>query len=434
MKKSFTKQLISLILAVGFAFSFPALSFAAESTQDNGEVKSDSVYTEFKKADGELICVSKYGDTDKFPENSAEAVAAAAQEGADVICVSVKKTSDGYIVLMADSDLSRMCVDELGNTVNKNIGDVGYHELSTYHLRAGTGSLHEPITSCKIPTLAEAIQYLGGNAMLLISDGWEYRDEIYDILSSENALSNSIILATGDKKEISSWLASKTAMPLVISSNAKNGNAKSYVSKTLSAGCIGTLLSAKNPYSSVFKNGVQSKFKDARRAVVDMTNGDVCGGREDNPTGWNDITKRGFSVIITNDIAGFNAYRARVKSYKSSLTSDLEKAQSIDTTLCSTSTANKLKKTVTEAKSTLSSSMSESELMEADYSLRLAMEALANRTENDNGKTVTPGRITAVVLVVAALIIFEIVFDTLRRKKVAKRRAENGRAHSSARK
>ena len=67
--------------------------------------------------------------------------------------------------------------------------------------------------------------------------------------------------------------------------------------------------------------------------------------------------------------------------------------------------------------------------MEADYSLRLAMEALADRTENDNGKTVTPGRITAVVLVVIALIIFEIVFDTLRRKKVSKRRTENGRAH-----
>lgn len=124
----------------------------------------------------------------------------------------------------------------------------------------------------------------------------------------------------------------------------KKRQCQSYVSKTLSAGCIGTLLSAKNPYNSVFKDGVQSKFKDAGRAVIDMTNSDICGGREDNPTGWNDITKRGFSVIITNDIEGFNAYRARVKSYKTSLTSDLEKAQTTDTALCSTSTANKLKR------------------------------------------------------------------------------------------
>ncbi len=104
-----------------FYACFSAFSFAADSNQSDGEAKSESIYNEFKKSDGELICVSKYGDTDKFPENSAEAVAAAAEKGADIVYVSVKKTSDGYVVLMADSNLSRMCVDELGNTVNKNI-------------------------------------------------------------------------------------------------------------------------------------------------------------------------------------------------------------------------------------------------------------------------------------------------------------------------
>lgn len=68
MKKSFTKQLISLILAVCFTLAFPALSFAADSNQSDGEAKSESIYNEFKKSDGELICVSKYGDTDKFPK------------------------------------------------------------------------------------------------------------------------------------------------------------------------------------------------------------------------------------------------------------------------------------------------------------------------------------------------------------------------------
>ena len=60
MKKSFTKQLISLILAVCFTLAFPALSFAADSNQSDGEAKSESIYNEFKKSDGELICVSKH--------------------------------------------------------------------------------------------------------------------------------------------------------------------------------------------------------------------------------------------------------------------------------------------------------------------------------------------------------------------------------------
>ena len=55
MKKSFTKQLISLILAVCFTLAFPAFSFAADSNQSDGEAKSESIYNEFKKSDGELI-------------------------------------------------------------------------------------------------------------------------------------------------------------------------------------------------------------------------------------------------------------------------------------------------------------------------------------------------------------------------------------------
>lgn len=106
-KKSFTKQLISLILAVCFTLAFPALLLRTV-IKATAKQKSESIYNEFKKSDGELICVSKYGDTDKFPENSAEAVAAAAEKGADIVYVSVKKTSDGYVVLMTDSNLSRM--------------------------------------------------------------------------------------------------------------------------------------------------------------------------------------------------------------------------------------------------------------------------------------------------------------------------------------
>ena len=47
-------------------------------------------------------------------------------------------------------------------------------------------------------------------------------------------------------------------------------------------------------------------------------------------------------------------------------------------------------------------------------------------------KTFCYGILISLVLVlfVIALIIFEIVCDTLRRKKVSKRRTENGRAHS----
>lgn len=135
------------------------------------------------------------------------------------------------------------CVDSLGNVVDKNITDVGYHELSTYHLRAGTGSLHETITACTVPTLQEVVAKISGQTLLLLDGAWDFRDEVYDMLVSNNALNSVVFLASGDKSEVDDWLSSKSTMPLVISSYHGNVvfSARSTVSRpfprVLSAHC-----------------------------------------------------------------------------------------------------------------------------------------------------------------------------------------------------
>ncbi len=108
MKKTFTKQLISLILGVCFHSCFSRYYFVADSNQSDGEAKSESIYNEFKKSDGELICVSKIRRHRQFPRKFAEAFERRQKRILDIVYVSVKKTSDGYVVLMADSNLSRM--------------------------------------------------------------------------------------------------------------------------------------------------------------------------------------------------------------------------------------------------------------------------------------------------------------------------------------
>lgn len=429
MKNKALRVLLSVIFSIVFVLSCVSVGFAAENGTDSAaQLKSDEVYTALKSSDERPLCVSKYGDTENYPENSKEAISAAAEIGADMIMVNVKKTADSYIVLMTDENLSRMCVDEVGNAVNKNISEVGYHEISTYHLRNSTGFLHEKITEYTVPTLQEALGALSDKGLLLISGGWGFRDDIYKLLSDENALNRAVIIANGDKKEVSEWLAGKQTMPLVMSDNTDNGSAKSYSSKTLSAGAVSVLLSAKNPYSSIFKNSVQSKFQDSGRSAIDMTNPDLCGGRDDNPEGWNSVAKCGFSIIITNNTEGLLAYYSRVSGYREVLTSKITKAQNIDTTLCSTKSANALKDAIADAKKVYVSSLSENELMQSNYDLSLAMSALTNRTDENGGKTVTTGRIIAVVAVVIFLIVLEIVFETTRRKKVAKRNANDRRA------
>lgn len=389
-----------------------------------------AAYTALKNPAGELIAVSKYGDTENFPEQSLEGLLAAAEAGADMVYVTVRKTADGYMVLMADENLSRMCVDALGNVVDKAVVDVGYHELSEYHLRNSTGSLHEKITAYTVPTLVEAAKALSGKALLLVAGGWEFRDEIYDALSAENLLNSVVLLADGDKKEVKNWISEKPTMPLVLS--AYHGNvvfsAKSVASKTLSGGAVGTLLSSSNPYGVVYGNSVLKEFTGKGRAAIDMTDPALCGKREDNAIGWNDVTARGYSIIITDNITELCEYRARVIQQKERLSAALEAAQSVDVTLCSTQSANALKDAIAAGKEALASPASENSLMQVNYNLRTAVEGLTNQTaDGEKGATVTTGKVIAVILVVAALILLEIILETTRRKKNKKRKQQRAR-------
>ncbi len=411
----------TMTLCLLFSLLLPVLAEEADVTSN--------AFTELKNPAGELLAVSKYGDTSKYPESSVEGILAAADAGADMIYVRVRQTSDGYFVLMTDENLSRMCVDELGNPVEKNMSDVGYHELSAYHLRNGTGSLHEQITACIVPTLQEAVEKLAGKALLLVDGAWEYRDAVYDLLSKDNALNSVVLIASGDKKEITEWLASKTSMPLVISAYSGNAGfrAKSMISKTLDGGAVGTLLASGNPYSALYGESVLSKFQKTGRAVIDMTDPVLCGKRTDNFTGWNDVTARGYSVIITGNITELCEYRERVRTQRERLTQAVAAAQQVDVTLCSTDSAKALKEAIQSAQEALSAPASENSLMEANYALRLATQGLTNRTESDSGATVTTGRVIAAVLVVAALIVLEVVLDRVRRKKMQKRKKQQQR-------
>ncbi len=168
MKLHCRKSAICIFLALVLTVLCTLPAFAADDMP--------AVFSELKDPAGNLLVVSKYGDTENCPEQSAEGILAAAEAGADMIYVTVRKTSDGYFVLMADESLQRMCVDSLGNTVEKNLADVGYHELSTYHLRAGKGGLHEKITESTVPTLSDAVQKLSGKALLLMDGVWAFRD------------------------------------------------------------------------------------------------------------------------------------------------------------------------------------------------------------------------------------------------------------------
>ena len=89
---------------------FTALSVSSAIAADASDIASD--FSDGKK---NIICIAHRGDWHSFPENSAEAINAAAEY--DAVSVDIRLTADGKPVLMADEKVDRMSVDSEGKSV-----------------------------------------------------------------------------------------------------------------------------------------------------------------------------------------------------------------------------------------------------------------------------------------------------------------------------
>jgi len=402
------------IITLVSSMTFSASAASAEETV--GKLRND-----FTK----LICVSKYGDTAQYPENSVEGILSAAKKGADMVTVSVKATADGELILSADDSLLRMCVDADGNAVDKNISETGLYEIREYFLKNGKGGVSQSATKYKIPTLTEALQSVDGKTVLVIENAWEYKDEIYKLLCDNNCLNSCVLMFEAGKNEISSWLSGKSAMPLVFSkfTGTVVWKSRSYIKKTANAGVAGVALGSSNAYSMTFNKDTVAKTQGKTRAVIDMTDPKLCGKRADTQLYWDDITSRGFSVIITDNIEQLSEYSARTENARQRLSELCDVASQTDLTLCSTYSATELKNRLSNSREVLANSVCANTLENEYYELSNALNSLNDRSADDNNqKTVTKGRIVAAVLVVIGFVIAELLFESYRNKSIKLRK------------
>lgn len=402
------------ILTVVSSMSFSASAASAEETVA-------ALRNDFTK----LICISKYGDTAHFPENSVEGILSAAEKGADMVEISVKATADGELVLMSDGNLSRMCVDADGNTVNKNVSETGLYEIREYFLKNGKGGVSQSATEYKIPTLTEALQAVDGKTVLVIENAWEYKDQIYALLCDGNYLNSCVLMLDAGKNEISSWLSEKSAMPLVFSkfTGTVVWKSRSYIKKTANAGVAGVALGSSNAYSMTFNKDTVAKTQGKTRAVIDMTDPKMCGKRADTQLYWDDVTSRGFSVVITDNIEQFSEYSQRTENARQRLSELCDEAAGTNLTLCSTYSATTLKDKLSDSREVLANSVCANTLENQYYELSNALNSLNDRSVNDkNQKTVTKGRIVAAVLVVIGFVIAELLFERCRNESIKLRK------------
>ncbi|MCC5942994.1 MAG: glycerophosphodiester phosphodiesterase family protein [Balneolaceae bacterium] len=120
--------------------------------------------------------------TPSLPENSLKAVESAIRNGADVVEIDLKKTSDGYFVLMHDRDL--------GRTTNGSgpVSDKTLKELLELNL------VHDgEVTQEKIPTLEEVLELVRGRALINLDHINPILEEVMPIVEELDMLDHAII-------------------------------------------------------------------------------------------------------------------------------------------------------------------------------------------------------------------------------------------------
>ena len=406
MKKKFYGIIAAVICAITVC-----LTFCVNASAQN-EVTAES----FGISDSRVICVAHRGDSQSFPENSAQAIRAAAAY--DAISVDIGITKDAKVVLFADDTIDRMCCDADGGSVSGNISDKTLGELKELYLREGNGSADKAKTDCKIATLEEGAQNAGEAVLMLNLTA----DELEPVLREVERLqiTDRVVLRFDEKSNTVIDLKSKGNLPQIIGNY--QGNiiflATNAVKKCFRAGIYTVELGSTNGHGVLYDNFMMKRFAGKGRAMVSMVGG-RCGKRTDNETGWDNLISLGYSVIETDYSKQLTEYIENLDGARSELQRCLDIYGDVELSAYTTESEENFKNAVSQSEEALNGLCSLSEANDARYNLQSGYNALTVGAK----KAVTLqfnftiGRMVTVVLCAAAFIASQIYLYKKRIKK-----------------
>ena len=405
--KYFNKVLCSLAAIILLCFSVQTAVFAADKNE-----KFDKIQFAY----GGIMSISHYGDTAFYPANSLEGVESAIKKGADMVSVSVRKTSDGVFVLLDTKELSSLC-----DTDEKDIGAITSENAKKLKLIASDKS----VSDCKVAFLEEAIDAVSGKAILILDNAWEFRDEICNLIKEKDA-EKSVMLRTFEsaKKILQFKQESQTEVSVIgIYDGNIVFNAISHLNLLSREGEGLTQYQSKNFFNVMYQSIVSSRYSlyGNARAAAPAYDPDLCGQREDSIVGWDDLISRGFSVIETNCIEELTAYIKQCESCSVQLEKLNEKAGAVDRSAFSSVSAKNLETAIANAEScVLNRNTSLSSLQNSLSSLDKALNSLSYKTEDDTQKgslNVTSGKIAATVIFGLLILAAQIYVHKMQKKK-----------------
>lgn len=382
--------ILSLIL-------FTALSVGSAIAADASDIASD--FSDGKK---NIICIAHRGDWHSFPENSAEAINAAAEY--DAVSVDVRLTADGKPVLMADEKVDRMSVDGEGKSVSGKVSSFTLAQLKELYLRESNGGTDKKKTTCRIPELKEIYETAAGRTAVMLNVQENDFKTVYDYVKALGKLDETVFRINAKPQKIIELTRDLDGVNVT---GNYQGNiiflATSAVKKYFAANIYTIEMGSTNGNGVLYDNFLMKRFVGSKRAMVSMVNG-RCGKRADNETGWDDLISRGYSVIETDFPAELTEYIRKTETAATDLEKNIDIYANTDLSPYTSETEKAFSSALSAAKKTLDGRSSFSELTDARSALQSAHDSLKVGAKKNVALKFrfTPGRIIAVVLCAAA--------------------------------
>ncbi|MBD8960994.1 MAG: hypothetical protein EGR81_01825 [Ruminococcaceae bacterium] len=382
--------ILSLIL-------FTALSVSSVIAADASDIASD--FSDGKK---NIICIAHRGDWHSFPENSAEAINAAAEY--DAVSVDIRLTADGKPVLMADEKVDRMSVDGEGKSVSGKVSSFTLAQLKELYLRESNGGIDKKKTTCRIPELKEIYETAAGRTAVMLNVQENDFKTVYDYVKALGKLDETVFRINAKPQKIIELTRDLDGVNVT---GNYQGNiiflATSAVKKYFAANIHTIEMGSTNGNGVLYDNFLMKRFVGSKRAMVSMVNG-RCGKRADNETGWDDLISRGYSVIETDFPAELTEYIRKTETAATDLEKNIDIYANTDLSPYTSETEKAFSSALSAAKKTLDGRSSFSELTDARSALQSAHDSLKVGAKKNVALKFrfTSVRIIAVVLCAAA--------------------------------
>ena len=380
----------------------------------------ETALEKFYSYEEKLLCISHRGDTVFYPENSLEAVESALKKGADFVSVNLEKTSDGVFYLCESESLGNVC-----NSPYEKLADVKSDEIDEYFLYDVYGQL----TKHKMTSLLKILEKTGSEDGLIFDIKSEYKDEVYDVLRENGALSRTVLRIEESAAKLSAWAEQKDEKVYVIGKYTGNiiFSTISQINSLTEARMPAVQYESKNFFNVCFGEFFTNRYLTNKntRAVTATYSPDLCGQRGDSADAWNELISKGYSVIETNNIESFVAYRSEAERLEEEISLLLDRSSEAENEKYSLVSLDNLKKAEIECRRLLSASVfSLSEAQKAYSQLNEALKEMkisAGEVDTRGALNITAGKIIAAVLVGAALLSGQIYVYKMRRSNKEKK-------------